>query len=131
MWCCAASPARRVYATLAPALLSCLVVHSADADRAGFVKNLCETAYNNPKINGKYNVMVFNLGQNYDKALNDVVLYGSAVTDGTPALVLGKWLLGMQAMLQLRASPPCVMPAFHLACLPGQARALKHEGAKF
>ena len=58
------------------------MVHSSDDDRAGFVKNLCETVYNNDQINGQYNVMVFNLSQDYDKSLNDVVFYGSGSTDG-------------------------------------------------
>ena len=66
----------------APPVLSCLMVHSSDDDRAGFVKNLCETVYNNDQINGQYNVMVFNLSQDYDKSLNDVVFYGSGSTDG-------------------------------------------------
>ncbi len=58
-------------------------------NRDGFVKNLCETAYNNLG-HQKYNVMVFNLSQAYDASgLRDVAGYRSATYDH---VVYGVWL---------------------------------------
>ncbi len=58
---------------------------NSNQNRAGFVKNLMETAsFYLPR----HNVMVFNLNQEYTKSLNGLVFYGSATYSG---IVFGIW----------------------------------------
>ncbi len=45
-----------------------------DQNRDGFVKNLMETTYY--QAGQKYNVMVFNLNQEYEDRFNNTVFYG-------------------------------------------------------
>ena len=51
-----------------------------EQNRDGFVKNLSETTFY--QAGQKYNVMVFNLNQEYEDRFNNTVFYGSAVYDG-------------------------------------------------
>lgn len=60
---------------------------SANQNREGFVKNLMETAFYSAKE--QYNVMVFNLSQDYEDRFNGVQLYGSANYD---SVVYGIWV---------------------------------------
>ena len=60
---------------------------NADQDREGFVKNLMETSFYS--AGQQYNVMVFNLNQNYDDRFNNVVFYGSTVFQG--GVTYGIW----------------------------------------
>lgn len=55
-------------------------------DRGSFVKNLMESTYY--AAGQQYNVMVFNLGENYQHNFNNVVFYGSSVYSG---LTFGIW----------------------------------------
>lgn len=56
-------------------------------NRDGFVKNLMESSF---YASGQtYNVMVFNLSQEYEDHLNGVQFYGSAVYDG---ITYGIWV---------------------------------------
>jgi hypothetical protein len=48
----------------------------ANADRSGWVKGVMESAFYNS--GQRYNVMVFNLSQNYGKSLNDVKFFATA-----------------------------------------------------
>ncbi|WP_445593737.1 stress protein [Bacillus velezensis] len=56
-------------------------------NRDGFVKNLMESSFY--ASGQKYNVMVFNLSQEYEDHLNGVQFYGSAVYDG---ITYGIWV---------------------------------------
>jgi len=56
-------------------------------DRPGWVKNLMESAFFD--AGQKYNVMVFNLNENYEHSFNDLVFYGSASYDG---IIFGIWI---------------------------------------
>ncbi|MCY8548080.1 stress response protein YvgO [Bacillus vallismortis] len=56
-------------------------------NRDGFVKNLMESSFY--ASGQKYNVMVFNLSQEYEDHLNGVQFYGSAVYDG---MTYGIWV---------------------------------------
>lgn len=60
---------------------------NADQNREGFVKNLMETSFH--EAGGNYNVMVFNLSQDYEERFTGVQLYGSA-TYGD--VVYGIWV---------------------------------------
>lgn len=60
-------------------------VHSGQ-DRASFVKNLMESTFY--EAGQQYNVMVFNLGQNYDDRFQGVKFYGSAQYQN---LIFGIW----------------------------------------
>lgn len=65
--------------------ISCIV--RGDQDRSAFVKNLMESTFY--AAGQQYNVMVFNLGQNYDERFNGVKSYGSAVYQN---LTFGIWV---------------------------------------
>ena len=65
--------------------ISCAV--HGDQDRSAFVKNLMESTFY--ATGQRYNVMVFNLGQNYDHRFNGVQFYGSAVYQN---LTFGIWV---------------------------------------
>ncbi|APH37122.1 stress protein [Bacillus velezensis] len=56
-------------------------------NRDGFVKNLMESSFY--ASGQKYNVMVFNLSQEYEDHFNGVQFYGSAVYDG---ITYGIWV---------------------------------------
>ncbi|MEH6892957.1 stress protein [Bacillus velezensis] len=56
-------------------------------NRDGFVKNLMESSFYTS--GQKYNVMVFNLSQEYEDHFNGVQFYGSAVYDG---ITYGIWV---------------------------------------
>ncbi|MBT2625404.1 stress protein [Bacillus sp. ISL-32] len=56
-------------------------------NRDGFVKNLMESSFY--ASGQKYNVMVFNLSQEYEDHFNGVKFYGSAVYDG---ITYGIWV---------------------------------------
>ncbi|WP_346997255.1 stress protein [Bacillus velezensis] len=56
-------------------------------NRDGFVKNLMESLFY--ASGQKYNVMVFNLSQEYEDHFNGVQFYGSAVYDG---ITYGIWV---------------------------------------
>ncbi|MGV7063777.1 stress protein [Bacillus velezensis] len=56
-------------------------------NRDGFVKNLMESSFY--ASGQKYNVMVFNLSQEYEDHFNSVQFYGSAVYDG---ITYGIWV---------------------------------------
>ncbi|MDB9309023.1 hypothetical protein PN471_10305 [Aphanizomenon sp. CS-733/32] len=56
-------------------------------DRSGFVKNVMNTAFYG--AGQRYNVMVFNLSQNYKHNFRGVKFYGSAVYDG---VTFGIWV---------------------------------------
>jgi hypothetical protein len=56
-------------------------------DRGGFVKNVMNTAFYGSEQ--RYNVMVFNLSQNYRQSFRGVKFYGSAVYDG---VTFGIWV---------------------------------------
>ncbi|MBE9217695.1 hypothetical protein [Dolichospermum flos-aquae] len=56
-------------------------------DRGGFVKNVMNTAFYGSEQ--RYNVMVFNLSQNYQQSFRGVKFYGSAVYDG---VTFGIWV---------------------------------------
>ncbi|CUB44704.1 stress response protein YvgO [Bacillus velezensis] len=58
-----------------------------NANRPGFVKNMMESTFYS--AGQKYNVMVFNLAQNYDDHFRGVKFYGSAVLNG---VVYGIWV---------------------------------------
>lgn len=60
-------------------------VHS-DQDRGAFVKNLMESTYYS--AGQQYNVMVFNLGQDYQEQFNGVQFYGSVMYQN---LTFGIW----------------------------------------
>jgi hypothetical protein len=60
---------------------------SSSQNRPGWVKNVMETAYNS--AGRQYNVMVFNLNQEYTDSLNNVKFYGSAVYNG---ITYGIWI---------------------------------------
>ncbi|MEI2580607.1 hypothetical protein [Scytonema sp. PRP1] len=60
---------------------------NADQGRDGFVKNLMETTFY--AAGQRYNVMVFNLSQEYDDRFNGVAFYGSAVWGGS--ITYGIW----------------------------------------
>jgi hypothetical protein len=62
------------------------IVHG-DQDRSAFVKNLMESTFY--AAGQQYNVMVFNLGQNYDERFNGVKSYSSAVYQN---LTFGIWV---------------------------------------
>ena len=53
---------------------------NSNANRQSFVVGVEETIFF--KFNQKMNVMVFNLGQNFDRALNNVQLQGTTVFQG-------------------------------------------------
>ena len=59
---------------------------NSDASRTSFVKNLMESTFQ--AAGREYNVMVFNLAQDYDDKFNDVIFYGSGVADD---LTFGIW----------------------------------------
>ncbi|MEH2366456.1 hypothetical protein [Nostoc sp.] len=59
---------------------------NASQNREGFVKGLMEEAYF--KADQKYNVMVFNLSQNYDENFNGVQLFAKADYNG---VIYGIW----------------------------------------
>ncbi|ALC81242.1 hypothetical protein [Bacillus gobiensis] len=59
----------------------------SEQNRPGWVKNVMETTFY--ASGQKYNVMVFNLNQEYDYQFNDVQFYGSAVYDG---ITYGIWV---------------------------------------
>ncbi|WP_446476026.1 stress protein [Bacillus velezensis] len=56
-------------------------------NRDGFVKNLMESSFY--ASGQKYNIMVFNLSQEYEDHFNGVQFYGSAVYDG---ITYGIWV---------------------------------------
>ena len=56
-------------------------------NRDGFVKDLMESAYY--AAEQQYNVMVFNLSQEYEEHFNGVQFYASAVYDGS--ITYGIW----------------------------------------
>lgn len=56
-------------------------------DRSGFVKNLMNGAFYG--AGERYNVMVFNLSQDYEESFRGVKFYGSAVYDG---VTFGIWV---------------------------------------
>lgn len=58
-----------------------------NANRSGFVKNMMESTFYS--AGQKYNVMVFNLAQNYEDHFRGVKFYGSAVLNG---VVYGIWV---------------------------------------
>lgn len=66
-----------------------LIVSSikSSRDRSGFVKNLMNGAFYG--AGQRYNVMVFNLSQNYQQSFRGVKFYGSAVYDG---VTFGIWV---------------------------------------
>lgn len=55
-------------------------------NRPGWVKNVMLTTFYG--ANQQYNVMVFNLNQNFDQHFNGIKFYGSAVYDG---ITFGIW----------------------------------------
>lgn len=59
---------------------------NANQGREGFVKNLMETTFY--QAGQRYNVMIFNLSQEYENRLKGVVFYGSAVWNG---ITFGIW----------------------------------------
>ncbi|MED2911853.1 MULTISPECIES: stress protein [Bacillus] len=59
----------------------------SDQNRTGWVKNVMETTFY--ASGQKYNVMVFNLNQEYEDRFNGVQFYGSAVYDG---ITYGIWV---------------------------------------
>lgn len=59
---------------------------NANQNRDGFVKNLMESTFYS--AGQRYNVMVFNLSQDYNDRFNGVVFYGSAVYSG---ITFGIW----------------------------------------
>ncbi|AIX08015.1 MULTISPECIES: hypothetical protein [Bacillus] len=59
----------------------------SNQNRGGWVKNVMETAFY--AANGNYNVMVFNLNQEYQERFRGVKFYGSAVYDG---ITYGIWV---------------------------------------
>ena len=59
---------------------------NSDQDRGAFVKNLMESTYYS--AGQRYNVMVFNLGQNYQEQFNGVQFYSSAIYQN---LTFGIW----------------------------------------
>ena len=60
---------------------------NAEQNRDGFVKNLMESTFYS--AGQQYNVMVFNLSQEYEDHFNSVKFYGSAVYTG--GIVYGIW----------------------------------------
>ncbi|ASB89065.1 MULTISPECIES: hypothetical protein [Bacillus] len=58
-----------------------------NANRSGFVKNMMESTFY--AAGQRYNVMVFNLSQEYEDHFNGVKFYGSAVLNG---VVYGIWV---------------------------------------
>ncbi|WP_435051387.1 stress response protein YvgO [Bacillus subtilis] len=58
-----------------------------NANRSGFVKNMMESTFYS--AGQRYNVMVFNLSQNYEEHFRGVKFYGSAVLNG---VVYGIWV---------------------------------------
>lgn len=60
---------------------------SSNQNRPGWVKNVMETAFNGAQ--GHYNVMVFNLNQEYDHNFRGMKFYGSAVYSG---ITFGIWI---------------------------------------
>lgn len=67
---------------------------NAARDREGFVKNLMESTYY--ALGQRYNVMVFNLNQNYEDRFSGVKFYGSAVYHG---ITYGIWAFENGAFL--------------------------------
>ena len=59
---------------------------NSNASRKSFVKNLMESTFQ--AAGREYNVMVFNLAQDYDDNFNDVVFYGSGIVDD---ITFGIW----------------------------------------
>ncbi|WP_373925700.1 MULTISPECIES: stress protein [Bacillus] len=59
----------------------------SNQNRTGWVKNVMETTFY--ASGQKYNVMVFNLNQEYEDRFNGVQFYGSAVYDG---ITYGIWV---------------------------------------
>jgi hypothetical protein len=59
---------------------------SPDPNRGGFVKNLMETTFY--AAGQRFNVMVFNLNQNYTDRFRGVVFYGSTTYNG---ITFGIW----------------------------------------
>ncbi|WP_071391783.1 stress protein [Bacillus velezensis] len=59
----------------------------SDQNRTGWAKNVMETTFY--ASGQKYNVMVFNLNQEYEDRFNGVQFYGSAVYDG---ITYGIWV---------------------------------------
>ena len=60
---------------------------NGDSDRSGFVKGLMETASH--QAGDKYNVMVFNLGNDYDRNFNGVQFFATTVYQ---SLTFGVWI---------------------------------------